>query len=245
MALSAAVLAAGPIDASRWTHHRIPVQPNIDPIDAGGEYGIRIHYVSCLPPSKVEKKGVILLIHGFPQTWYQFRHVITPLSNAGYHVIVPDYRGAGDSTKPAQGEAVFTKDKMSEDLHILLTTHIGIKDRVHVVGHDIGGMVAHAYAVQYPEHTASVCWGECPLPGSKIYNERKSSTQFWHFVFHNIPDLPELLIAGKVGEYQRHFFACLCQNPAAFTPEALEVYRNAYSASVSTSAIDCNLRPLH
>ena len=98
--------------------------------------------------------------------------------------------------------------------------------------------VAHAYAVQFPEHTASVCWGECPLPGSKIYHERKGTTQFWHFVFHNIPDLPELLIAGKVGEYQRHFFQRLCQNPAAFTPEVLEVYRIAYSAS---GAMRCGL----
>ncbi|KAK3708294.1 hypothetical protein LTR37_011559 [Vermiconidia calcicola] len=238
MSLSAAVLAVSPIDAYRWTHHRVPVRPEVDPLDAGGEYGIRIHYVSCLPPPQTEKKGVILLIHGFPQTWYQFRHVITPLSNAGYHVIVPDYRGAGESTKTSQYEAVFTKDVMAADLHILLTEKMGITEKVHVVGHDIGGMIAHAYAVQFPEHTASVCWGECPLPGSKIYHERKATTQFWHFVFHSIPDLPEVLIAGKVREYQKHFFDRLCQNPAAFTPTDLDVYATAYSAS---GAMRCGL----
>lgn len=73
MSLSAAVLAVGQIDASRWTHHRVPVRSDVDPVDAGGEYGIRIHYVSCLPPPQIAKKGVILLIHGFPHTWYQFR----------------------------------------------------------------------------------------------------------------------------------------------------------------------------
>lgn len=135
--LSGAVLSVGPISASRWTHHRIPVRPDVDPLDAGGEYGIRIHFVSCLPPTNVEQKGVILLIHGFPQTWYQFRHVITPLSDAGYHVIVPDYRGAGDSTKPSQAEAIFTKDVMAADLYVLVTGYLGIKDKIHVVGHDM------------------------------------------------------------------------------------------------------------
>lgn len=139
MSLSGAVLSVSPNgpDATRWTHHRTPVAPDVDPLDAGGEYGIRIHYVSCKPPSGTKQLGVILLIHGFPQTWYQFRHVITPLSDAGYHVIAPDYRGAGDSTKPAQAEAVFTKDVMSRDLYVLLTEKMGIKEKIHVVGHDM------------------------------------------------------------------------------------------------------------
>ncbi|KAK3708171.1 hypothetical protein LTR37_011675 [Vermiconidia calcicola] len=231
MAYYSALLTASPIDASRWTHHRTAVRPEVDPLDAGGEYGIRIHYVSCLPPAGAEKKGTILLIHGFPETWYQFRRVITPISDAGYHVIVPDYRGAGDSTKPSQLEAVFTKKLMAEDLHILLTEHLKITENVHVVGHDIGGMIAHAYATQFPEHTATVCWGECPIPGSTFYQERKGSAQFWHFLFHSIPDLPELLIAGKVKEYQKHFFDRHCQDPSAFTLEDREVYATAYSAS--------------
>ena len=63
--------------------------------------------------------------------------MITPLSDAGYHVVVPDYRGAGDSTKPSQFEAVFTKKVMAGDLHILLTEHLKIGEGVHVVGHDM------------------------------------------------------------------------------------------------------------
>ncbi len=101
-----------------------------------------------------------------------------------------------------------------------------------------GGMVAHAYAVQFPDHTASVSWGECPLPGCKDYHERKASVQFWHFVFHSVPDLPEMLIEGKVGQYQRHFFDRLCQNPAAFTPEDLKYYELQYSKS---GAMRCGL----
>jgi pimeloyl-ACP methyl ester carboxylesterase len=113
------------------------VRANVDPLDSGGEHGIRLHYVSCRPPADVEQKGTILLIHGFPETWYQFRRVMTPLSNAGYHVVVPDYRGAGASSKPSQYEAVFTKTVMAEDLHLLMKDELKVEEKVHVVGHDM------------------------------------------------------------------------------------------------------------
>ena len=71
----------------------------------------------------------MLLIHGFPQRSYQFRCVVTPLSNAGYHVIAPDYRGAGESSKPADG---FTKDVMAKDLHLLLEK-LEVKEKVHMM----------------------------------------------------------------------------------------------------------------
>ena len=166
------------------------------------------------------------MIHGFPQTWYQFRHVITPLADAGYGVIVPDYRGAGGSGKPWEG---YTKDIMSRDLHTLITKVLGIKDKIHVVGHDIGGMIAHAYAFQYPDETASVAWGECPLLGSDMYYERKHSMGGWHYTFHNVPDLPELLVAGRERIYLKHFYDRLSQNPEAISNDDLGVYAQAYS----------------
>ncbi len=93
---------------------------------------IRIHYVEAEPSGT--QKGVILLIHGFPQSSYQFRHVMGPLSAAGYRVIAPDYRGAGYSSRPPTG---YTKKVLATDLYTLLTEHVGIKEAVHVVGHDI------------------------------------------------------------------------------------------------------------
>lgn len=199
---------------------------DLPPNDTSIEAGVMIHYISCPPPDSTKQKGTILLIHGFPQTSYQFRRVITPLSDAGYHVLAPDYRGAGESSKPWDG---YTKDIMARDLYRLVTEHEGIKEKVHVVGHDIGGMIAHAYAAQYPEHTASVCWGECPLPGTKMYHETKNSMFVWHFTFHNVPDLPELLIAGKEKIYLKHFYDRLAQNPAAISAHDLDVYATAYS----------------
>merc|ERR1711971_925431 len=132
-----AIMAARTFDSSRWTSKRqlLSGKPST-PTE------VSIHYLSCSPPSNQKPKGTILLIHGFPQTSYQFRHVITPLADAGYTIIAPDYRGAGESSRPRDG---YDKLTMAKDLHTLITSHLNIKDKIHVVGHDIGGMVAHAY----------------------------------------------------------------------------------------------------
>ncbi|KAK3115674.1 hypothetical protein LTR53_004737 [Teratosphaeriaceae sp. CCFEE 6253] len=225
MSLSGGLTGANKIDDSRWTHHRVQVDEYAITTPAP-EPGIALHYISCPPPDPASSRGTILLIHGFPQTAYQFRRVITPLSDAGYHVLAPDYRGAGESSKPYDG---YTKDILARDIHRLVTEHEGIKDKIHVVGHDIGGMIAHAYAVLYPESTASVCWGECPLPGTETYREAKNTIMMWHFTFHSVPDLPELLVAGRERIYLKHFFDRLAQNPMAISTHDLEVYAIAYA----------------
>ena len=188
---------------------------------------IRLFYTEALPPANTSSKGNILLIHGFPETSYQFRHIIPPLARAGYHVIAPDYRGAGYSSKPPSG---YTKKQLSADLHQLMTQHLGIKDPIHVVGHDIGGMIAHAYAAQFPSSVASVIWGECPLPGSTVYEETKHSRTLWHFDFHSTPEISLALVAGKEKLYIKHFYDRLAQNPAAFSNDDVEFYAGQYSA---------------
>ena len=186
---------------------------------------IRIHYIEALPTSG-SRKGTILLIHGFPETSYQFRHVIKPLSDAGYHVIAPDYRGAGYSSHPYNG---YTKDILSQDLHELVTNHIGVKEKIHIVGHDIGGMIAHAYVAQYPDDVATIIWGECPLPGTQVYESNKFTSTLWHFHFHNQIDIPELLVQGKERIYIKHFYDRLSMNPESFSNDDLDFYASQYS----------------
>jgi pimeloyl-ACP methyl ester carboxylesterase len=173
-----------------------------------GEPSLRIHYLDCKPsPSLVDPslpRGTLLLIHGFPQTSYQFRKVMLPLAELGYRVIAPDYRGAGESSHPRLG---YDKVTMARDLHRLLTEHLLVHDKVHVIGHDIGGMIAYAFATQYPHSTASVIWGECPLPGSSFYDECKNGVDKFHFTFHCVPDgLREALVAGRERIYLKQFF---------------------------------------
>lgn len=195
---------------------------------------IRIHYVEAQPPLGQQKKGTILLIHGFPETSYQFRHVMAPLAQAGYQVIAPDKTGHGFSSKPIGNihqQDPFTKKSLAADLHELVTQHIGVKDKIHLVGHDIGGMVAHAYVCQFPEDVATVNWGECPLPGSTVYERDKHSRTLWHFDFQSHhPDLAVALVQGKEKIYLKHFYDRLTQNQDAFPPDVVDFYVTQFSA---------------
>lgn len=211
-------------DDSRWTTQRAilsgkPCTPS----------EVSLHYISCPPPARNESKGTILLIHGFPQTSYQFRHVITPLADAGYTVIAPDYRGAGQSSHPRAG---YEKVQMAKDINTLLKEHIGVTDKVHVVGHDIGGMIAHAYASRYASDTASVAWGECPLPGTAVYDnlvKEQAHGGLWHFVFHWQVDLPEALTYGRERMYIKSFYDRLCVNTTAIPPQDVDHYATMFA----------------
>lgn len=210
-----------PIDDQRWISARATLSGTVSWPD-----DVTLHYIDCPPPPHTTAKGTILLIHGFPETSYQFRHVITPLSDAGYRVIAPDYRGAGHSSHPRDG---YTKSVMAADIHTLLTRHLAITQPVHVVGHDIGGMIAHAYASRFASDTASVSWGECPLPGTDAYEKFKHAPGVWHFTFHWQLDLPEALVAGRERIYLKHFYDRLSVNPDAISPADLDHYEHVFA----------------
>lgn len=187
---------------------------------------LRLQYSYCPCPPDIRTKGTIVLLHGFPQTSYQFRHVIVSFSDAGYRVIAPDYRGAGGSSKP---EHDFKKSTMAMDIHHLIHNHLGFKEKVHLVGHDIGGMVAHAYASRYPWKIASIAWGECPLPGTKRFEQEFGTIRQFHFIFQAIPDLADALVTGREEIYLKHFFDKLAFNTAAVSKGDLQEYVVAYS----------------
>ena len=189
---------------------------------------IRIYYIEAQPRNK--QKGTILLIHGFPQTSYQFRHVVKPLADANYRVIAPDYRGHGFSSKPLLDVSGFTKKEIAKDLHQLLSKELGITDKIHVVGHDIGGMIAYAFVAQFPDSVASITWGECPLPGTTGYEDSKHTRTHWHFDFQgHRPEMAAALVAGKERMYLKDFFDRLTQDQGVFIPEVVDYYTMQYS----------------
>lgn len=195
----------------------------------------RMAFRECLPPGHVKQRGVVLLIHGFPQTSLQYRHVLPLLAADGYRSIAPDYRGAGGSSIPVYGDekTKFMKSTMASDMVALLAA-LHISDPAHVVGHDIGGMIAWALASRFPGHVQSVCWGECPLPGTKAYYDDFSkldrTKQQFHFIFHCAQDgLAEALVHGRERMYISHFFARLTYNLDAFPSEIIDEYAAAYS----------------
>jgi pimeloyl-ACP methyl ester carboxylesterase len=182
----------------------------------------RIHYVTAGVGDRT-----IVLLHGFPQTWWEWRFIIPRLAEAGYRVIVPDYRGAGDSWKPASG---YDKRTMAGDINRLLKEHLKITTPVIIAGHDIGLMVAYAYAQEYREQVSHLVVIDAPLPGTKAFDQIRSDPRVWHFAFHTVRDLPELLIAGRERQYLQSFFNYRIFNTGAISLEDLEIFTRAYSA---------------
>lgn len=134
--------------------------------------GVNLAFVHCDPDRNRHAKpqGTVLLIHGFPETSYVWRSVIPILTEHGYRVLAPDYRGAGESSKPTDG---FTKASMALDMVMLLDER-DIHEPVHVVGHNIGASIAFTLASRWPERVASLCLAECLLP-ARVPSKKKST----------------------------------------------------------------------
>lgn len=190
--------------------------------------GVRIHYYVDGPPDG----RPLVLLHGWPSTAWAFRSVMPLFAAAGYRVVAPDYRGAGYSSRPRldlgvpvdmrghdAGFGGYDKWSMAEDVHELLHTHLGLPSPAVVLGHDVGGMVATAYAFRYREDTEYMVFGECPQPGTSVFEELKGDVRMFHFNFHMVLDLPESLVAGKEREYIQHFYDKLGIRPRSVDTE--------------------------
>ncbi len=156
--------------------------------------GTRLHYV------RGGTGPAVILIHGFPQDWYEF-HKIMPRLAKKFTVISVDLRGVGGSAATADGydAANLAKDiyQLAEQLKL---------EQVYVAGHDVGGMVAYAYARLYPDFTRGIMMLDSPLHGIKPWAELKADPELWHFGFHRTPNAPEKLIAGRESLYIREAF---------------------------------------
>ena len=186
------------------------------------EPGMRMHYVIA-----GEGPRSIVLLHGFPQTWWQWHRIITPLVDAGFQVIAPDYRGAGDSWRPGAG---YDKRTMAGDVFRLLHDHLGVTEPVVIAGHDIGLMVAYSYAQQFREAVSHLVLMDAPLPGTTVFDSLAADPRVWHFAFHGVRDLAETLVAGRERQYIEYFINARIFNTAAITATDLDVYSSAYAA---------------
>jgi pimeloyl-ACP methyl ester carboxylesterase len=187
------------------------------------EPGLRIHYVTA-----GDGPRTMVLLHGFPQTWWQWRHVIPALVDGGFRVIAPDYRGAGHSWRPPGG---YDKRTMAGDIQRLLREHLAVEGPIVLVGHDIGLMVAYAYSQAYRDEVSHLVIADAPLPGTAVFDRLRSDPRVWHFAFHGARDVPEMLVAGRERQYLQAFFNARCFDPSAIGDEDLDVYTSAYSAA--------------
>jgi pimeloyl-ACP methyl ester carboxylesterase len=168
----------------------------------------------------------MLMIHGYPETAIAWRKIISPLVEDGFRVIAPDTRGAGGSSRPADG---YDKLTLAADCAAVLD-HAGVAAPVIVVGHDIGLMIAYAFAQRFPERTERLAVMDAPLPGTTVFDELWSDSPLWHYHFHQAPDVPEILTAGRERFYLERFWRGVIYNTSAIDEEAKISYVADYSA---------------
>lgn len=173
-----------------------------------------------------EGDRTMMLIHGYPATSISWRKVVGPLVDAGFRVVTPDVRGAGGSSRPMAG---YDKLTLAADCAAVLDD-AGIHGPVTVVGHDIGLMVAYAFARRFPERAERLVVMDAPLPGTAVFDELWRGDLLWHFHFHQAPDIPEALTAGRERYYLEQFWRYFTYQPAAIDEATKASYVADYSA---------------
>jgi pimeloyl-ACP methyl ester carboxylesterase len=145
--------------------------------------GARIHYLKAGTGKKT-----LVLIHGFGDTSHMWIPLLEPLGN-DYTIIAPDMRGLGESSRPSAG---YDKKTIAADIHELVKS-LGFQ-KIDLVGHDIGLMVAYAYAAQYPAEVEKLALLEAPIPGiGDIWQMIYTTPALWHFHFVKSPIALELV----------------------------------------------------
>src|ERR1700736_1476240 len=178
--------------------------------------GVRLHYIIA------GKGDPVILLHGYAETSHMWLPLIAKLADK-HTVIAPDLRGFGQSSAPEDG---YTKAAMARDIHALVKSlH---HDRIRLAGHDIGLMVAYAYAAQYPDEVDRLLLMEAFLPGVGDWNKVFLLRDLWHFHFYG--KTPLALVAGRERIYLEHFWDDFAADPAKSVPEQdREFYAGEYA----------------
>lgn len=153
--------------------------------------GIRLHYVTC------GSGPAVVLLHGWPFTWLEWRKVMVLLAKSGYTAIAPDLRGMGDSEITEGG---YGKINVAEDIHQLVQ-QLGFKT-IRMVAMDIGLMVAYPYVAEHQNEVKQLVLGESLVPGFGLEELMNPATGgYWHFGFHAQAGLAAMLTKGKEAAY--------------------------------------------
>jgi pimeloyl-ACP methyl ester carboxylesterase len=188
--------------------------------------GITVHYLEAGVPGN----PVILLLHGYPESAAAFIPLMTIMKDK-FHLIAPDLPGIGQSEKIESSDKKSIAAFFSEFLKNIKL------EKVTVVGHDIGGMVAYAMLRHYPNSLSQVVIMNTAIPGIFPWEEVKKNPHIWHFAFFAVPELPEALINGKQGVLFDYFYDTLSANKNAIPADKRMLYTMAYQlpSSLKTS----------
>jgi pimeloyl-ACP methyl ester carboxylesterase len=182
---------------------------------------VKIHYV-------IGGKGdPLVLLHGFGQNWYMWNRVMPELSKH-FTVIVPDLPGLGESGRKTAG---YDKKSLAVDIHELVK-QLGYK-QINLAGHDIGLMVAYAYAAQFGPEVKKLALMDALLPGIEpVWTQVRA--QAWWFGFFALPASGEI-VAGKAGLFLKSFWPVVGHRNDAFTAAETAEFIRAYSTPGSTT----------
>ena len=179
---------------------------------------VRLHYA--------ERAGgdrLVVLLHGFPECWYSWRHQLASLGGR-YHVVAPDMRGYNLSDKPGRVED-YRMERLVDDVAGLIR-HLGA-ERAAVVGHDWGAAVAWALAARHPEYVWKLAAMQVPPPAAWASNMTfGQALRSWYILFFQLPRLPEWWIrAGDFAAVERLFKRTA--RPGTFTDTDIAIYKAA------------------
>ncbi|MGO8763174.1 MAG: alpha/beta fold hydrolase [Desulfobaccales bacterium] len=178
--------------------------------------GIRLHYV------KMGEGPLLILLHGWPQTWYEW-HKVMPALASQFTVVAPDLRGLGLSEKTQTG---YDKRTIANDVAALIK-HLGARSAI-VVGHDMGGKVAYVLGLLHPELVTKLILVDCMPPGTENMDPAKGG--MWHYGFHMAAEFPEMLTKDREREYLAAQMAQWSHRKDAITRDALDEYARHYAS---------------
>jgi pimeloyl-ACP methyl ester carboxylesterase len=194
--------------------------------------GIRLHVVQAGPKSGIP----VVLLHGFPEFWYGWRKQIPALAAAGCRVIVPDQRGYNLSDKP-KGRKAYCIDTLVEDIVGLIKALD--YEKVNLVGHDLGALVAWMLAIKYPAclHRLGIINVPHPVVMKRfLQRDFEQMRRSWYALFFQLPWLPELSM--RIGNWRTAALGMRRRGkPNAFTDEDIEKYKEAWSQPGAVTAM--------
>lgn len=186
--------------------------------------GTRLHYVSG------GQGEPLILIPGYPETWWAY-HKVMPLLASKYYVVVAEMRGMGSSDKSVSG---YDKKNMAKDIYELVKI-LGL-EKVNIGGHDIGAHVAFSFAANYPETTSKLIILDTPHPDENMYQlpmlpiPGANYLYPWWLAFNQVKELPEQLLEGRMDILINYLFNNLIVDKQSITDFDKSIYTSAYNS---------------
>ena len=194
--------------------------------------GLKLHVVEAGKPDG----PLLILLHGFPEFWWAWRHQITPLADAGYHVVVPDMRGYNTSDAPREVSA-YTLDILAADV-VAIADSFGA-DRFDMVGHDWGAVIGWWVAAKHGDRLKRVVLMDGPHPdvwGKQALKHPTQALRSTYVAFFQLPWVPEAML----GSFDHAGLRAMIQASAkadTFEPGALDRYAEAWAHPGSVTAM--------